>query len=99
MVLQARFSGQRQSDVRQRAKGNQLERTTGTHRRSNDEVDRVFSLRLVPGLWKADVAEPIAAMDMLGYQGGFLRKPLQPLSEQHMGRLKDVLKRCGALTT
>ncbi len=37
-----------------------------------------------------------AAMDLLGYQGGIVRKPLQQLSEEKMARLKDVLKRCGA---
>ncbi len=38
-----------------------------------------------------------AAMDLLGYQGGFVRKPLQQLSEEKKARLKDVLRRCGAL--
>ncbi|MBN1687392.1 MAG: dihydrodipicolinate synthase family protein [Spirochaetales bacterium] len=38
-----------------------------------------------------------AAMDMLGFQGGFVRKPLQQLPDDKTARLKDVLIRCGAL--
>jgi 4-hydroxy-2-oxoglutarate aldolase len=34
-----------------------------------------------------------AAMDMLGYQGGCLRKPLQPLSEEQTAQLTEVLRR------
>ncbi len=37
-----------------------------------------------------------AAMDMLGYKGGFVRKPLQQLSEEKTAKLKDIIQRCGA---
>jgi 4-hydroxy-2-oxoglutarate aldolase len=37
-----------------------------------------------------------AAMDMLGFQGGFVRKPLQQLSDEKKALLKEILARCGA---
>jgi 4-hydroxy-2-oxoglutarate aldolase len=37
-----------------------------------------------------------AAMDMVGYKGGNVRSPLQPLSAEKAARLKDVLARAGA---
>ena len=39
-----------------------------------------------------------AAMDLVGYQGGFVRKPLQQLVEEKTARLKEMLIRCGAMT-
>jgi len=38
-----------------------------------------------------------AAMEMLGYQGGYVRKPLQELPDEKRALLKDILVRCGAL--
>ncbi len=37
-----------------------------------------------------------AAMDMLGYQGGAVRSPLQQLSEEKQAQLKEILARCVA---
>ena len=37
-----------------------------------------------------------AAMDMLGFNGGHVRKPLQQLTEEKTAKLKDVIRRCGA---
>ena len=36
-----------------------------------------------------------AAMDMLGFEGGYVRKPLRQLTEEKRAVLKDVIQRCG----
>ena len=38
-----------------------------------------------------------AAMDMLGYRGGEVRRPLKALPEQQKSALREILKRVGAL--
>ncbi len=38
-----------------------------------------------------------AAMDLLGYKGGFPRKPLMPLNPQNLSKLKKILKDYGAI--
>ena len=39
-----------------------------------------------------------AAMDMLGFKGGFVRKPLQELSDEKKAIVEDVIQRCVAAT-
>jgi 4-hydroxy-2-oxoglutarate aldolase len=66
-----------------------LEQARALQQRAAETNTAVTTRFGVPGLK--------AALDMLGYYGGPVRSPLQPLTRDETGALKDILQRAGLL--